>query len=65
MTKLINSSAKTAWVFAWNSVTTLAMQNSNFHLVKAAFHTQFKNAMENCGVSADYYFKRVVQDHLT
>ena len=35
------------------------MENSNIHLVKAAFHTQFKTAMENCGVSADYYFKRV------
>jgi len=62
---LINSSVKTTQVFAWNSVTTPAMQNSNIHLVKAAFHTQFKSAMENCGVSADYYFKRVVQDQLT
>jgi len=35
------------------------MENSNIHLVKAAFQTRFKSAMENCGVSADYYFKRV------
>jgi AraC-like DNA-binding protein len=35
------------------------MENSNIHLVKAAFHAQFKSAMENCGVSADYYFKKV------
>ncbi len=35
------------------------MRNSDIHLVKAAFHTQFKSAMESCGVSADYYFKRV------
>ena len=35
------------------------MEKENIHLVKAAFHAQFKTAMENCGVSADYYFKRV------
>ena len=35
------------------------MVSSNIHLVKAAFHTQFKVAMEACGVSVDYYFKKV------
>ena len=35
------------------------MENSNIHLVKAAFHLQFKTAMESCGVLADNYFKRV------
>jgi len=35
------------------------MEDTNIHLVKAAFHAQFKTAMENCGVSADYYFKKV------
>ena len=35
------------------------MKNENIHLVKAAFHTQFKTAMEDCGVSADYYFNKV------
>lgn len=35
------------------------MESSNIHLVKAAFHTQFRVAMEACGVSADYYFKKV------
>ena len=35
------------------------MGNSDIHLVKAAFHSQFKTAMESCGVSADYYFNRV------
>ena len=35
------------------------MGNSDIHLVKAAFHSQFKTAMESCGVSADYYFKKV------
>jgi len=35
------------------------MESSNIHLVKAAFHTQFRVAMETCGVSADYYFKKV------
>ena len=34
------------------------MESNNIHLVKAAFHTQFRVAMENCGVSADYYFKK-------
>ena len=34
------------------------MESNNIHLVKAAFHTQFRVAMETCGVSADYYFKR-------
>jgi AraC-like DNA-binding protein len=29
------------------------------HMVKAAFHVQFKTTMENCGLSADYYFKKV------
>lgn len=35
------------------------MEDSNIHLVKAAFHLQFKTAMESRGVSADYYFKKV------
>ncbi len=35
------------------------MDPNNIHLVKAAFHTQFRVAMEACGVSADYYFKKV------
>jgi len=35
------------------------MTANNIHLVKAAFHTQFRQAMEECGVSADYYFKKV------
>ena len=35
------------------------MANNNIHLVKAAFHTQFREAMDECGVSADYYFKKV------
>lgn len=35
------------------------MESNNIHLVKAAFHTQFRVAMEACGVSADDYFKRV------
>ena len=35
------------------------MESNNIHLVKAAFHTQFKTAMEACGVSADAYFKKV------
>ncbi len=35
------------------------MVKKNIHLVKAAFHSQFKTAMESCGVSADYYFKKV------
>ena len=28
-------------------------------MVKAAFHAQFKTTMENCGLSADYYFRKV------
>ena len=28
-------------------------------MVKAAFLMQFKTTMENCGVSPDYYFKKV------
>lgn len=35
------------------------MESNNIHLVKAAFHTQFRVAMEACGISADYYFKKV------
>ncbi|MBE9564380.1 MAG: hypothetical protein IMF17_03970, partial [Proteobacteria bacterium] len=35
------------------------MEPNNIHLVKAAFHTQFRIAMEACGISADYYFKKV------
>ena len=35
------------------------MESNNIHLVKAAFHTQFRVAMEACGVSADLYFKKV------
>jgi len=35
------------------------MEDTNIHLVKAAFHAQFKTAMENCGISADYYFNKV------
>jgi AraC-like DNA-binding protein len=35
------------------------MGKSDIHLVKTAFHLQFKTAMESCGVSPDYYFKRV------
>lgn len=35
------------------------MATNNVHLVKAAFHTQFRVAMETCGVSADNYFKKV------
>jgi AraC-like DNA-binding protein len=35
------------------------MGNSDIHLVKAAFHSQFKTAMESYGVSPDYYFNRV------
>ncbi len=34
------------------------MESNNIHLVKAAFHTQFRVAMEACGVSAEYYFKK-------
>ncbi len=35
------------------------MESNNIHLAKAAFHTQFRVAMKSCGVSADYYFKKV------
>jgi AraC-like DNA-binding protein len=35
------------------------MKKKNIHLVKAAFQSQFKTAMETCDVSADYYFKKV------
>lgn len=35
------------------------MEPNNIHLVKAAFHTQFRVAMEACGISADNYFKKV------
>ena len=35
------------------------MENKKIHLVKAAFHTQFKIGMESCGISADHYFGTV------
>jgi AraC-like DNA-binding protein len=35
------------------------MKDNTIHMVKAAFHAQFKMAMENCGLSADAYFKKV------
>lgn len=35
------------------------MKNAHIHLVKAALHAQFKTAMESCGVSTEYYFRRV------
>jgi len=35
------------------------MNSENIHLVKAAFHAQFKTAMELCGVSSEYYFRQV------
>jgi AraC-like DNA-binding protein len=35
------------------------MKVDNVHMVKAAFHAQFKTAMENCGLSAGYYFNKV------
>ena len=35
------------------------MEKQKIHLVKASFHTQFKIGMENCGISADYYFDKV------
>ncbi len=35
------------------------MESNDIHLVKAAFHMQFKTAMENCGLSANDYFKKV------
>ena len=34
------------------------MSNNNIHMVKAAFHSQFKQAMEARDISADYYFKK-------
>jgi len=34
------------------------MKNENIHLVKAAFHAQFRRAMEIRGIAADYYFKK-------
>ncbi|MCP4874366.1 MAG: AraC family transcriptional regulator [Gammaproteobacteria bacterium] len=40
-------------------IKTQTMESKNIHLVKAAFHTQFKTAMESCGVSADHYFNKV------
>ncbi len=35
------------------------MKPNNIHLAKAAFHTQFRVAMEACGISSDSYFKKV------
>jgi AraC-like DNA-binding protein len=35
------------------------MVKKDIHLVKAAFHAQFKATMENCGLSTDYYFRKV------
>ena len=35
------------------------MKDNVIHMVKAAFHSQFKIAMENRGVSAEHYFKKV------
>jgi len=35
------------------------MKDNTIHMVKSAFHTPFKTAMEACGISADYYFKKV------
>jgi AraC-like DNA-binding protein len=35
------------------------MAKKDIHLVKAAFHDQFKSTMENCGVSSKYYFRKV------
>lgn len=35
------------------------MGRKNIHLAKAAFCAQFKTAMQNCGVSPDYYFEQV------
>jgi len=34
------------------------MPDRNIHLVKAAFHAQFKKAMELRGITASYYFKK-------
>ena len=35
------------------------MRKQKIHLVKAAFHAQFKIGMESCGISADHYFNMV------
>ena len=35
------------------------MKDNTIHMVKSAFHTPFKTAMEACGISADDYFKKV------
>ena len=35
------------------------MKDNVIHMVKAAFHSQFKIAMENRGVSAEHYFNKV------
>ena len=35
------------------------MKDNTIHMVKAAFHAPFKTAMDACGISADYYFKKV------
>ena len=35
------------------------MRDNTIHMVKSAFHEPFKTAMEACGISADYYFKKV------
>ena len=35
------------------------MKDNTIHMVKSAFHEPFKTAMEACGISADYYFKKV------
>ncbi|MEA2080037.1 MAG: AraC family transcriptional regulator ligand-binding domain-containing protein, partial [Pseudomonadota bacterium] len=42
-----------------NNKKIIIMESNNVHLVKAAFHTQFRVAMETCGISADHYFKKV------
>jgi len=35
------------------------MGSKEIHLVKAAFHAQFKSTMGSCGVASDDYFKQV------
>lgn len=35
------------------------MKDNTIHMVKSAFHAPFKTAMEACGISAGYYFKKV------
>jgi len=35
------------------------MKDNTIHMVKSAFHAQFKTAIENCGLSADDYFSSV------